>query len=228
MNTLVISDTNLIAKQYAGQRVVTLNDIDIVHKRPKGTARNRFNSNKKHFIEGQDFFNISKGDILMSEKGTLEIPNRGLIVLTESGYLMIVKSFTDDLSWNVQRQLINGYFKSKSITLNSHKIDTEVSTRPLLPSARGWYNSQKQRIFDISKKENLPIKTIYHLILSQIDLVYDIQAAKVRYRQERGYWPKYLIDMVSYFNEMQPIAEKVFSDLEKKGYEWVKEYYENI
>jgi hypothetical protein len=32
-------------------------------------------------------------------------------VVTESGYLMLVKSFTDDLAWDVQRQLVNTYFK---------------------------------------------------------------------------------------------------------------------
>ena len=32
-------------------------------------------------------------------------------LITESGYYMLVKSFTDDLSWDVQRQLVNSYFK---------------------------------------------------------------------------------------------------------------------
>ncbi|MFW6030263.1 MAG: hypothetical protein ACOCRO_08430, partial [Halanaerobiales bacterium] len=31
------------------------------------------------------------------------------------GYLMLVKSFTDDLAWRVQRELINSYFKSKEM-----------------------------------------------------------------------------------------------------------------
>lgn len=37
-------------------------------------------------------------------------PN-SLILITESGYLMLVKSFTDDLAWKVQRELVNSYFK---------------------------------------------------------------------------------------------------------------------
>lgn len=39
-------------------------------------------------------------------------PN-GLILMTEAGYLMLVKSFTDDLAWSVQRQLVNGYFRGQ-------------------------------------------------------------------------------------------------------------------
>ncbi|HNQ43870.1 MAG TPA: hypothetical protein PKI59_05545 [Candidatus Cloacimonadota bacterium] len=31
---------------------------------------------------------------------------------TESGYLMLVKSLTDDLSWAVQRELVNSYFRA--------------------------------------------------------------------------------------------------------------------
>lgn len=34
-------------------------------------------------------------------------------LLTESGYLMLVKSFTDDLAWEVQRELVKTYFNKK-------------------------------------------------------------------------------------------------------------------
>ena len=36
-------------------------------------------------------------------------------LITETGYLMLVKSFTDDLSWEVQRQLVQSYFKIKQL-----------------------------------------------------------------------------------------------------------------
>ena len=103
-----INQTDVAVKEYHGQRVVTFKDIDACHSRPDGTARKRFNDNRQHFVEGVDFFNIQK-----SEKRTLgfEVPNRGFTVITESGYLMLVKSFTDDLAWDVQRQLVNSYFR---------------------------------------------------------------------------------------------------------------------
>lgn len=44
-----------------------------------------------------------------------DINNRGTTYLTESGYLLLVKSFTDDLAWNVQRQLVNSYFKFREV-----------------------------------------------------------------------------------------------------------------
>lgn len=38
---------------------------------------------------------------------------RGLIFITESGYLILTKFFTDDLAWEVHRQLVNCYFRVK-------------------------------------------------------------------------------------------------------------------
>ena len=115
-NQLVhIGNSDISIKEYNGQRVVTLKDIDMVHGRPDGTARKRFNDNRNHFIEGEDFFVITQP----SEIRTLglERPQGGVpekvVLATEQGYLMLVKSFTDDLAWDVQRQLVNGYFKTK-------------------------------------------------------------------------------------------------------------------
>ncbi len=107
-----INGKELPVKEYNGKRVVTLKEIDMVHGRPDGTARKRFNDNRDRFIEGEDFFNVQ-----MSEKRTLgfEVPNRGLTLITESGYLMLVKSFTDDLAWSVQRELVNSYFRVQQI-----------------------------------------------------------------------------------------------------------------
>ncbi len=102
-------------KEYKGQRVMTFKDIDKIHGRPDGTASRNFRANRKHFIEGEDFFAVKPENILMSEIRTLgfEVPNRGITLLTESGYLMIIKSFTDDFAWTVQRKFLDAYFKSK-------------------------------------------------------------------------------------------------------------------
>lgn len=108
-NAITVNNHQLSLKEYQGKRVVTLRDIDTVHNRPQGTARKRFNDNKGHFIEGEDYYKLQ-----MSESRTFGINSpRGGIVVTESGYLMLVKSFTDDLAWEVQRQLVNTYFKQQ-------------------------------------------------------------------------------------------------------------------
>lgn len=123
---MTINEHDLQIKMYKGNRVVTFKDIDTVHNRPAGTARKRFNDNKKHFIEGEDYYSVKPSDIQMSEIRTSEINNRGTVLLTESGYLMIVKSFRDDLSWQVQRQLVNAYFKMRRIELPT-KTETNLN-----------------------------------------------------------------------------------------------------
>lgn len=57
-----MNNAELSVKVYQNQRVVTFKDIDSVHERPDGTARKRFNDNKKHFIEGEDFCKISPSE----------------------------------------------------------------------------------------------------------------------------------------------------------------------
>ena len=57
-NAIVINNTNVSIKEYHGHRVLTFRDIDTAHKRPKDTARRNFNTNKKHFIEGEDWYRI--------------------------------------------------------------------------------------------------------------------------------------------------------------------------
>lgn len=125
MNEVVIGNTGVSIKEYKGQRIVTLSDIDAVHERPKGTARKRFNDNKGHFIYGEDYFKLQP-----SENRTFGItsPN-GAIVLTESGYLMIVKSFTDNKAWEVQRALVKSYFCAKCKNTTKHE-QTRIEEKP--------------------------------------------------------------------------------------------------
>lgn len=111
LKTVSINKADITVKEYQGKRVVTLKEIDLCHGRPDGTARKRFNNNKQHFIEGVDYF-VRKTDEAAKEYGVIA-PN-GLVLVTESGYMMLVKSFTDDLAWDVQRQLVNTYFNCKA------------------------------------------------------------------------------------------------------------------
>lgn len=121
MNELIkIGNQQISTKEFKGQRVVTLKDIDLVHERPEGTARRNFNANKKHLLEGNDYF-VRNSFEAQNEFG-ITAPN-GLVLMTEQGYLMLVKSFTDDLAWEVQRQLVNTYFKASDFMKN---LSTEM------------------------------------------------------------------------------------------------------
>ena len=93
-----INNTDLSVKELKGQRVVTFKDIDMLHERVEGTARKNFGNNKKHFILGEDYIVIKPSDV---NNFPIPINNAGLTLITESGYLMLVKSLQDDLAWRV-------------------------------------------------------------------------------------------------------------------------------
>ena len=128
--SITINQTAVTIKEYNGQRVVTLKDIDNCHSRPDGTARKRFNDNKQHFIDGVDFYKVKCSEVRPFFGQTLPNgfnPNADITLITESGYLMLVKSFTDDLAWQVQRQLVNSYFRVKENYPVKKTADTETA-----------------------------------------------------------------------------------------------------
>jgi len=114
MNTVTINNKQLPAVEYRGQRVVTLAIIDEVHQRPEGTARAAFNRNREHFIAGVDYEELGS-DVLRTDlpEGTFSKFAPSGIVLFESGYLMLTKPFNDPLSWQVQRELVKSYFRTR-------------------------------------------------------------------------------------------------------------------
>jgi len=121
-----INNQNLEVKEFDGQRVVTFKDIDTLHERVEGTAGRNFRENKERFIENVDFFFVKPADIQNNEIRRSEINNSGTYLITESGYLMLVKSFTDDLAWKVQRQLVNTYFRAKEQNLLINQLSPNL------------------------------------------------------------------------------------------------------
>jgi len=103
---------------YQDKPVVTLPQIDMLHERPEGTARRNFNLHKDKLIEGEDYFLVpykewSNGLVERNSSDQKGGHTGPMTMLTESGYLMLVKSFTDDLAWKVQRALVSIYFAAK-------------------------------------------------------------------------------------------------------------------
>lgn len=152
LNKLIhIGNADISIKEYKGKRVVTFKDIDMVHERPDGTARKRFSDNRNHFVENEDYFIVKPQDlenIGMSEKrtsGIEEVNNRGTALITEQGYLMLVKSFTDDLAWEVQRKLVSSYF-------NVHQsVNDQLS--PELQALQGLLNQMVQKELDDKERD---------------------------------------------------------------------------
>ena len=91
MEVVKIGNNELQIKVYEGQRVVTFKDIDRVHERETETAKYRFRDNKKHFIPGVDYFEITRKDVGANFATTYGFSNKAPkgILLTESGIRQI-------------------------------------------------------------------------------------------------------------------------------------------
>lgn len=203
MNEVItIENTEMQIREYNGQRVVTFKDIDTVHENKSGTARRNFNRNKKHFIEGEDYFSLTKknSNETNSYIRNITVPNKGITLLTESGYLMIVKSLNGDIAWKVQRQLVNSYFKVKQEI-------PERKTYPLLVEDK-WLAEMEPNFEYLCKQYKLTRKGLYHKILLDIGKSYNVDDYKILYKYEKGYESRFVMEVVSYFAELREEAEK--------------------
>jgi hypothetical protein len=134
--------------EYREQPVVTLRTVDRLHQRPMDTARKAFNYNKERFIKDEDYFlvpyaewaKVQPSEIRTAEKSK---QHNQIVFLTQSGYLMVVKSFNDDRAWRIQRELVNTYFAAR-------KMIEAAREHQALPDVEGAIARAYQRGLKIS------------------------------------------------------------------------------
>ena len=190
---VIINTMPLAIKEYNNRRVVTFKDIDTLHQRPKGTARKRFNDNKSRFIEGEDYFKVCA-----SEFRTRKIANisskaqEDITLITESGYLMLVKSLTDDLAWKVQRELVNTYFRAKDMftvfqtfsqtllnrisSLETEMADMKLALetqKPIQPNFWLWKNHIANKVIKtLTETLSIDIRSAYDMVYDSMTSIY--------------------------------------------------------
>lgn len=213
---ITIENTEMQIREYNGERVVTFKDIDMVHQRADGTASRNFRKNKKHFIEGVDY--IRRNSSEAKREYDIIAPN-GLTLVTESGYLLLVKSFTDDLSWKVQRQLVDVYFKVREVQKEPYyKEPLADDFTPRVPIVSDWYERNKGRMYRLCRDSGNSRSYLYHCILNRLSERYDLDAAREIYKNEVGKYPEYPIDIVKYFPELEQDADKFLDRIERMTY----------
>ena len=180
--SISINDTSLVIKEYNGQRVVTFDNIDMVHKRSSGTAKKRFNDNKDKFIENVDYYCLEGVELANIKLRMNFIHGRTskLYLITQTGYLMLVKSFTDDLAWKVQRELVNSYFskpvlpQSSLYNPNRMVVDIPVNEKHqrLISSLKAYTDALNILLNELnrynSEKEAEALKTSINVLASSI------------------------------------------------------------
>ena len=226
MNEIItIENTEMQIKEYKGQRVVTFDDICTVHDCERKRLTKHFERKRKHFLKDEDYFEMTRkelNDLTSPNSKIIGNPNIKTYLFTESGYLMIVKCLDDDIAWNVQRQLVNAYFRAKEeqsldqITdfPNCQKRIYQTSSTPV-PKNPSWYHRNRRRMIHICEKANVPLSTLYHHILLRLGEEYDLEQANKIYEQEIGHAPKYALDIVSYFPDLGRLADDFLDRLER-------------
>ena len=229
MNLVEINNVAIGIKEYDGKRVITFKDIDRVHERPDGTA-------KKRFIEGEDYF-VHQTYEARQLFGVMA-PN-GLTTVTESGYLMISKVFDDDIAWDVQRKLVNSYFRAKEaisqdpviiamqmITETMRLMQQDISSikeqqlqaQRQIPkkSFSRWTSKMFPKYqllmdyFDIDRKE------LYHNLFLELQNLYpDIDLAQMQddYCFENKLDSCFTMDVIEHNKELRTLFEHMVNDL---------------
>jgi ORF6N domain len=135
--------------EHEGERVVTLVQVDEVHGRPAGTAYRNFRENRERFVEGRHYFTARSGDLATKSVGNPDIEQ---ILLTERGYLLLVKSFRDDLAWDVQERLVDGYFRARGIQSWTPAAFAELAATAATQAAqvtvrmlKEWFSEQETK-----------------------------------------------------------------------------------
>lgn len=113
MGIAIIHDKEVVLKHYEGNPVITLSEVDMLHEK-SGSARRNFSYHSERFIEGIDYYLMPINEFrrmynydIDNKRGN---PNIEVVLLTKFGYMLLAKTFNDDLAWNVQRALVERYF----------------------------------------------------------------------------------------------------------------------
>jgi len=178
--------------EYKDHPVVTLRMIDELHERPEGTPRKSFNRHKDRLVVNEDFFDVpyeewSQIIAVHGRDGDFIRQRNNMIFLAESGYLMVVKPFGDNLAWKVQRALVRNYFVAREMLRNAAPAyDPEVraslkQTVSLLGSLQEELASVRQ---GLERRREID-RELPYLMQQAVHLISEVREELAQTRRER-------------------------------------------
>lgn len=129
---------SITVKEWKGNRVLTMIDVDTLHGKVNGKAYRNFQNNRRKFAESVDYYKVSCNEVRQLISDTVRADGkkanypRGAVLLTESGYMLLVKSFRDKLSVEIQKKVIDEYFHSPK---RNEICETETARAKIEPTA---------------------------------------------------------------------------------------------
>lgn len=135
---LEINGVKIERKEYKGVPVLTVWDISEVHNRKAKTIGQSFSRNRKNLIENEDYYIVDKAKLseLKIEIKTI-IPNnvKSIILFTSSGYLKLVKTFTNNAVYKIIKQIYEFLGGNENIDIYVSNERFEISFFKLLKEA---------------------------------------------------------------------------------------------
>lgn len=137
--------------------------------------------------------------------------------ITKKGCEFIAHKITGTKGTIFTARYINRFHEMEDVIVNGiQQTDSKVpmiqakSTTPIpLVHKSDWYSKNEGMIYTVLVNLNMTHKELYRVILTNISKVYDVNAAREIYRKEVGYYPVYAIDIVSYFPQLENMANNI-------------------
>lgn len=132
---------------------------------------------------------------------------------------MLAKVFDDDLSWKVQDQLVDTYFKARE-PINPGVLQAEPMELPIrstsnttVPRNPSFYARNRRKLNKLCDISGATLPFVYHHLLMRVGEEYDMSAAEKIYENEKGHKPIYPMDIIDYFPELGRFAEEFLDGL---------------
>ncbi|MDR2879065.1 MAG: ORF6C domain-containing protein, partial [Fusobacteriales bacterium] len=80
-----------------------------------------FKNVQEKLAQNEDYYIISRKEAESKNLIQNFVPNnvKNIVLFTESGYLLLTKTFEDPLSWKIQKELVKTYFRVKQEKISS-------------------------------------------------------------------------------------------------------------
>lgn len=151
--------------------------------------------------------------------------NPNQVIINESGLYALIfgsrlKSAKEFKHW-VTSDVLPSIRKTGKYEANKNNtiIPTVVGSVTQIPPLGNWYDKMKLRIDALCEIYDTSRKQLYHLILTQVQGKYSWDYAVMAYINETGSAPRYPMDVVAHFQQLQTEAENIINILlEHAGY----------
>lgn len=199
--------SELELKEYDGQCVITLKDIDEAHQLQHGTAGKIFYDNRDNFVFDRDFYQVPFMDLPNEKFGQYsksKNPSNKLTLITKRGYRILANHLDMDnpLTFLVYKTFFRNYFNRPHTLIledgNKFMKCAEIMANCKEPNRNYVVNILKHIVSDIGEvKETNPQNTTKYMNATEIGKFFGVSARVMnvvleeqglQYKNEYGRW----------------------------------------